>query len=75
MSYLLLPVHIRVEGALIVGDGKIVSVSGDCILCEVLQEVGFGDRVDDVVVVVVLYGSRTQRRERVWYEASLRCEL
>ena len=67
--------HIRVEGALIVRDGKIVSVSGDCILCEVLQEVGFGDRVDDVLVVIVLYGNRTRRRERVWYEASLHCKL
>ena len=29
-------------------DGKILCVSGNCRLCEVLQEVGLGDRVDDV---------------------------
>ena len=37
------------EAARVLRDGKIVHVSGDCSLREVLQEVGFGDRVDDVL--------------------------
>ena len=36
------------EGARVLRDGKILRVSGNCRLCEVLQEVGLGDRVDDV---------------------------
>ena len=36
------------EGARILRDGKILSVSGKCRLREVLQEVGLGDQVDDV---------------------------
>ena len=35
------------EAARVLRDGKIVRVSGDCSLREVLQEVGFGDIVDD----------------------------
>ena len=35
-------------GARVLRHGKIVHVSGDCSLREVLQEVGFGDRVNDV---------------------------
>ena len=35
----------------ILRDGKILRVSGYCSLREVLQEVGFGDRVDDVHIV------------------------
>ena len=38
------------EGARVFRDGKIVRVSGDCSLREVLQEVGFGDRADDVLM-------------------------
>ena len=36
------------EGACVLRDGKILCVSGNCRLREVLQEVGLGDRVDDV---------------------------
>ena len=36
------------EGARILRDGKILRVSGNCKHREVLQEVGLGDRVDDV---------------------------
>ena len=39
------------EAARVLRDGKIVRVSGDCSLRKVLQEVGFGDRVDDVLSV------------------------
>ena len=37
------------KGAHVLKDGKILRVPGDCSLCEVLQEVGFGDQVDDVL--------------------------
>ena len=36
------------EGAHVLRDGTILHVSGNCRLREVLQEVGLGDRVDDV---------------------------
>ena len=36
------------NGTRVLRDGKIRRVYGDCSLREVLQEVGFGDRVDDV---------------------------
>ena len=36
------------KGARVLRDGKILRVSGNCRLREVLQEVGLGDRVDNV---------------------------
>ena len=36
------------EGARVLKDGNILCVSGNCTLHDVLQEVGLGDRVDDV---------------------------
>ena len=36
------------KAACILRDGKILSVSGNCRLREVLQETGLGDRVNDV---------------------------
>ena len=39
------------EGARVLRDGMILRVSGNCSLCEVLQEVGFSDRVDNVLSV------------------------
>ena len=41
--------HMRVRGARVFRDGEILRVSGDCSLREVLQEVGFGDRMDNVL--------------------------
>ena len=38
------------EEACILRNGKILRVSGDCSLREVLQEVGFGDQVNDVLM-------------------------
>ena len=43
-------VCIRVQGARVFRDGKILRVSGDCSLREVLQKVRFSDRVDDVLM-------------------------
>ena len=40
-------VHVS-KGARVLRDGKILRVSGNCRLCEVLQEVGLGNQVDDV---------------------------
>ena len=37
------------KGARVLRDGKILRVPGGCSLYEVLQEVGFGDQVDDVL--------------------------
>ena len=36
------------EEARVLRDGKILCVSGNCRLCEVLPKVGLGDHVDDV---------------------------
>ena len=44
------------EGARVLRNGKTLRVSGDCSLCDVLQEVGFVDRVDDVLRVPCLEG-------------------
>ena len=41
---------IRVRGARVFRDGEILRVSGDSSLREVLQEVQFSDRVDDVLM-------------------------
>ena len=39
------------QAAQVLRDSKIVRVSGDCSLREVLREVGFGDQVDNVLSV------------------------
>ena len=39
------------EGHAFLRDGKILQVSGDCSLREVLQKVGLSDRVDNVLSV------------------------
>ena len=44
------------EGASVLRDGKILRVSGDCSLRELLQEIGFGDQVDNVLSVPCLEG-------------------
>ena len=38
------------ERARVLIDGKILRVSGDCGLREVLQEIGFSNRLDDVLM-------------------------
>ena len=47
MSYVALCVSVS-EGERVLRDGKILRVSGNCRHRKVLQEVGLGDRVNDV---------------------------
>ena len=47
--------HILVQGAHVLKDGKILRVSGDYSLCGVLQTVEFGNQVDDVLMQHVNY--------------------